>query len=281
MNIGSFLYRGQALYGVFADEKVAPARSSLVAQFPTLRALLAGPGADALRDPANVAAEISCRDILFQPPIPDPGKIICVGMNYAKPYPVDGVAPANPEHIILFGKERETLVGHGVALEMPSDEPANSFDYEGEIAAVIAKTARHVAVAEALDYVLGYSLFNDGSVRDWQKHSIYAGKNFANSGAWGPWITTADRLPPVESLQLSVTLNGETVQSAYGREMIFPLTEIVAYASSLFTLQPGDVIATGSPAGTGGGRTPKRYLKSKDVLRITCPGIGSLVNTVS
>jgi 2-keto-4-pentenoate hydratase/2-oxohepta-3-ene-1,7-dioic acid hydratase in catechol pathway len=281
MNIGSFLYQGQALYGVLSGESVAPSGSSLVAQYPTLKALLAGPGSYALRDPANFGAQISYQDIQLQPPIPDPGKIICVGMNYAKPYPVDGVAPANPEHITLFGKERETLVGRGAALEMPKGEPANSFDYEGEIAAVIAKPARHVTVAEAMDYVLGYALFNDGSVRDWQKHSIYAGKNFANSGAWGPWITTANSLPSIEDLHLSVTLNGETVQSAFGREMIFSLAQVIAYASTLFTLLPGDMIAIGSPAATGGSRTPKRYLKTGDVVTVTCPGIGSLVNSVS
>ena len=126
-----------------------------------------------------------------------------------------------------------------------------------------------------------YAPFNDGSVREWQKHSIYAGKNFANSGSWGPWIATADVLPPVEDLHLTVTLNGETLQSAYGQEMIFSLPEQIAYASSLFTLHPGDVIATGSPDGTGGSRVPKKYLRANDVLTISIQGIGTLSNAVS
>ncbi|MGB7244812.1 MAG: fumarylacetoacetate hydrolase family protein, partial [Sulfitobacter sp.] len=274
-------FRGHALYGVFNGETVAPASPALVAQYPTLRDLLDAENSEALKDTENLSAAIPIAEITFQPPIPNPRKIICVGMNYPKPYPIDGVAPPNPEHIILFGKERETLVGHAATLETPRGTPADSFDFEGEIAAVIGKSARHVTPVQAMDHVVGYAPFNDGSVRDWQKHSIYAGKNFANSGSWGPWITTADVLPTVEDLLLTVTLNGDTMQSAYGREMIFSLPEQIAYASSLFTLHPGDVIATGSPDGTGGSRTPKRYLNPNDVLSITVQGIGTLTNTVS
>ncbi|MGC1488677.1 MAG: fumarylacetoacetate hydrolase family protein, partial [Albidovulum sp.] len=186
MNIGSFLFRGHALYGVFNGETVAPASPALVAQYPTLRDLLDAENSEALKDTGNLSAAIPIAEITFQPPIPNPRKIICVGMNYRKPYPIDGVAPPNPEHIILFGKERETLVGHLATLETPRGTPADSFDFEGEIAVVIAKPARHVTAAQAMDHVLGYAPFNDGSVREWQKHSIYAGKNFANSGSWGP-----------------------------------------------------------------------------------------------
>lgn len=280
MNIGSFLYQGQAFYGVFHGDTVAPANTSLITQYPTLRDLLDAEKYLALKDSANLSSTILISEIIFQPPIPNPRKIICVGMNYPKPYPIDGVAPPSPEHIILFGKERETLVGHGATLETPRGTPAESFDYEGEIAVVIGKTARHVTPVQAVDHVLGYAPFNDGSVREWQKHSIYAGKNFANSGSWGPWIATADDLPPVEDLHLTVTLNGKTMQSAYGQEMIFSLPEQIAYASSLFTLYPGDVIATGSPDGTGGSRVPKRYLRANDVLTISIQGIGTLSNAV-
>lgn len=281
MNIGSFLYQGQSFYGVFNGDTVAPANTSLITQYPTLRDLLDAERYLALKDCVNLSSAIPISEIIFQPPIPNPRKIICVGMNYPKPYPVDGVAPPNPEHIILFGKERETLVGHGATLETPRGTPADSFDYEGEIAVVIGKTARHVTAAQAMDHVLGYAPFNDGSVRDWQKHSIYAGKNFANSGSWGPWVTTADALPRVEDLHLTVTLNGDMMQSAYGREMIFSLPEQIAYASSLFTLHPGDVIATGSPDGTGGSRTPKRFLKPNDLLAVAVQGVGTLSNPVS
>ena len=281
MNFGSFLHNGQALYGVFVDGRVAPASSTLLASFPSLRDLLDAGDLEKLQsDVANHTTRLSCDDITFQPPIPNPRKIICVGMNYPKPYPVDGVAPPNPENIILFGKERDTLLAHNAALAIPRGDAANSFDYEGEIAVVISRTARYVSVTRAMEHVLGYSIFNDGSVRDWQKHSIYAGKNFANTGAWGPWITSADALPRPEDLHLTVDLNGETVQTAYGREMIFSIAQQIAYASTLFTLHPGDIIATGSPDGTGGSKSPKRYLKADDIIRISVSGIGFLMNTV-
>ena len=158
MNIGSFLYQGQAFYGVFHGDTVAPANTSLITQYPTLRDLLDAEKYLALKDSANLSSTILISEIIFQPPIPNPRKIICVGMNYPKPYPIDGVAPPSPEHIILFGKERETLVGHGATLETPRGTPAESFDYEGEIAVVIGKTARHVTPVQAVDHVLGYAL---------------------------------------------------------------------------------------------------------------------------
>lgn len=160
MNIGSFLYQGQAFYGVFHGDTVAPANTSLITQYPTLRDLLDAEKYLALRDSANLSSTILISEIIFQPPIPNPRKIICVGMNYPKPYPIDGVAPPSPKHIILFGKERETLVGHGATLETPRGTPAESFDYEGEIAVVIGKTARHVTPVQAVDHVLGYAPFN-------------------------------------------------------------------------------------------------------------------------
>ncbi|MGB7261387.1 MAG: fumarylacetoacetate hydrolase family protein [Albidovulum sp.] len=281
MNIGSFLYEGQALYGTFIGDKVIPASDGLRQHYPTLRDLLDADGLETLRaDTGRCSAHLSQSSIAFLPPIPNPRKIICVGMNYAKPYPVDGVPPPNPENIILFGKERDTVQAHGAGLVIPHGAAAQSFDYEGEIAVVIGKPARHVSVLDALDHVLGYSIFNDGSVRDWQKHSIYAGKNFAQSSAWGPWITTADFLGPPEDFHLSVCLNGERVQSAYGREMIFSVAQQIAYASSLATLMPGDVIATGSPDGTGGSRTPKRYLRDGDTISMSVSGIGTLENSV-
>jgi 2-keto-4-pentenoate hydratase/2-oxohepta-3-ene-1,7-dioic acid hydratase in catechol pathway len=281
MNIGSFIFQGQFLYGVFSGDCVLPISSALLRRYRNLRELLDDGALDMLRDPSNLSTAVLLDDITFLPPIPNPRKIICVGLNYIKPYPVDGVAPPNPDNIILFGKERDTLLGHRASLEIPKGEPANSFDYEGEIAVVISKLARHLSTEDALNHVLGYSIFNDGSVREWQKHSIYAGKNFANSGSWGPWITTTESLPPVEEMTLTVNLNGETVQSAFGREMIFNVAQQIAYASSLFTLHPGDVIATGSPDGTGGSRTPKRYLQNEDVLSISVSGVGTMSNTVS
>ncbi|MDH5797355.1 MAG: fumarylacetoacetate hydrolase family protein [Paracoccaceae bacterium] len=281
MNIGSFFLAGKPLYGLFSGDAVTPASTDFITRFPALRDVLDADALELLRQDTEHTRSIPISEITFLPPIPNPRKIICVGMNYRKPYPVDGVAPPDPDNIILFGKEREALVAHEGTLEIPTGEAAESFDYEGEIAVVIGRTARHLTVEEAMSHVLGYAAFNDGSVRDWQKHSVYAGKNFARSGAWGPWITTADSLPPAEELDLTVTLNDQIVQRAFGREMIFSIAEQIAYASHLFTLRPGDVMATGSPDGTGGSRTPKRFLKPGDVVQVAIAGVGTLANGVS
>ncbi|MFZ1816212.1 MAG: fumarylacetoacetate hydrolase family protein [Rhizobiaceae bacterium] len=281
MNIGSFIFNGEELYGVFEGGAVRAASKELRRSFPTLIDLLKARALPQLRnDTPEDEISLLQSEITFLPPIPKPGKIIAVGLNYPKPYPVDGIAPPSPENMILFSKDQETLLGHRQPLEIPRGLAANSFDYEGELAVIIGTTARHVGLDDAMTHVLGYSVLNDGSVRDWQKHSIHAGKNFAGSGAWGPWITTADALPPPQQLELNVKLNGETVQSALGREMIFSVAEQISYASSIFTLQPGDIIATGSPDGTGGSRTPKRYLRRGDEIAMSVSGIGTLENSV-
>ena len=280
MNIGSFLLKTKPLYGVFSVDTVTPVSVDFLSRYPTLRDVLDDSALDLMKQNIELNRPIPLSDIRFLPPIPNPRKIVCVGMNYRKPYPLDGVAPPDPENIILFGKERESMLAHGNALESPTGEAAHSFDYEGEIAVVIGRTARRVTADHAMSHVLGYSAFNDGSVRDWQKHSVYAGKNFARSSAWGPWITTADELPPPQDLELTVTLNDEVVQHAFGREMIFSVAEQLAYASNLFTLHPGDVIATGSPDGTGGSKSPKRFLIPGDTVKISVGGACTLINSV-
>ena len=281
MNIGSFLLAENPLYGVFADDTVTPASADFLSRYPTLRDVLDDGALDLLRRDTDQGHSIAVWDITFLPPVPNPRKIVCVGMNYRKPYPVDGVSPPDPDNIILFGKERDAMLAHEDTLQMPMGEAVQSFDYEGEIAVVIGRTARHVSADQAMSHVLGYSAFNDGSVRDWQKHSVYAGKNFARSGAWGPWITTANALPPPQDLELTVTLNGVVVQHAFGREMIFSVAEQIAYASHLFTLRPGDVIASGSPDGTGGSRSPKRFLMPGDTVKVSVGTDCTLINSVS
>ena len=280
MNIGSFLLGTKPLYGVFSGDVVTPVSFDFLRRYPTLRDVLDDSALDLMKQNIELNRPIALSDIRFLPPVPNPRKIVCVGMNYRKPYPLDGVAPPDPENIILFGKERESMLAHGDTLEGPTGEAAHSFDYEGEIAVVIGRTARRVTADHAMSHVLGYSSFNDGSVRDWQKHSVYAGKNFARSGAWGPWITTSDELPPPSDLELTVTLNGKLVQHAFGREMIFSVAEQIAYASKMFTLRPGDVIATGSPDGTGGSRSPKRFLTPGDTVTVSVGAACTLINSV-
>ena len=214
------------------------------------------------------------------PPIPNPGKIICAGMNYRKPYPVDGIAPPDPGNIVIFSRHSDTLVGDGTKLEYPRGEAAETFDFEGEIVAVIGKSGRFISPEDALQHVVGYSIMNEGSVRGWMKHSVHAGKNFHASGSWGPWITTVDEIDDFSSLKLETHVNGKLMQSALAAEMIFSLSELIAYISNLTPLNPGDIIATGSPDGTGGSRNPSVFLKPGDCVEVSVERIGTLKNYV-
>jgi 2-keto-4-pentenoate hydratase/2-oxohepta-3-ene-1,7-dioic acid hydratase in catechol pathway len=276
MKLASFIVDGRETYGAVVGETVAPVTDAFAARHPDLRAALAAVALGAL----DLGAPLPLASVTFLPPIPAPSKIVCVGLNYRKPYPVDGVAPPDPDNIVLFGKERQCLVAHGAALEIPPGRAAESFDYEAEIAVVIGRPGRCIAPEDALAHVAGYTCFNDGSVRDWQRHSVHAGKNFERSGSCGPWIATADEVPDWSALRLTARLNGEVVQDALASEMIFGLPEQIAYVSHLMTLHPGDIIATGSPDGTGGSRSPKRFLRAGDVVEVTVSGVGTLVNRV-
>lgn len=276
MKLASFIVDGQSTYGTVEGETVAPVSDAFAARYPDLRAALAADALGAL----DLGAALPADRVTFLLPIPAPSKIVCVGLNYRKPYPVDGVAPPDPDNIVLFGKERQCLVAHRAALEIPPGEAAETFDYEAEIAVVIGREGRCIAPEDALAHVAGYTCFNDGSVRAWQRHSVHAGKNFERSGSCGPWITTADEVPDWAALRLTARLNGEVVQDALASEMIFGLPEQIAYVSHLMTLHPGDIIATGSPDGTGGSRTPKRFLRAGDTVEVTVSGVGTLVNRV-
>ena len=281
MKLATIRHRDQTLYGQVSGDWFYPAEAALKTRYTTLKDLITDGALTQLAVQQTRQEDgINLTHVSYLPPIPDPGQIICVGLNYRKPYPVDGVAPPNPSQIILFGKERDTLLGHQQKLETPAGPAAHSFDFEGEIAVIIGTGGRHITADDAMTHVLGYSIFNDGSVRDWQKHSIYAGKNFSGSGSWGPWITTADEIKNPATMSLTTHLNGQQMQNTTADQMIYSIAAQISYASHLYELQPGDIIATGSPDGTGGSRTPKRYLQEGDLLEIAVSGIGLLQNNI-
>jgi 2-keto-4-pentenoate hydratase/2-oxohepta-3-ene-1,7-dioic acid hydratase in catechol pathway len=281
MKLATIRHRDQTLYGQVSGDWFYPAEAALKTRYTTLKDLITDGALTQLAAQQTRQEDgINLAHVSYLPPIPDPGKIICVGLNYRKPYPVDGVAPPDPSQIILFGKERDTLLGHQQKLETPAGPAAHSFDFEGEIAVIIGTGGRHITADDAMTHVMGYSIFNDGSVRDWQKHSIYAGKNFSGSGSWGPWITTADEIKNPATMSLTTHLNGQQMQNTTADQMIYSIAAQISYASHLYELQPGDIIATGSPDGTGGSRTPKRYLQEGDLLEITVSGIGLLQNNI-
>jgi len=159
---------------------------------------------------------------------------------------------------------------------------SDSLDWEGELAVVIGRPGRCIAEADAWDHVAGYSVYNDGSIREWQFHAkqIASGKNFESTGGFGPWMVTADEIAPGRQLKLETRLNGEVLQSSHTGHMIFPIPKLIAYASTIFTLVPGDLIVTGTPAGVGWSRKPPRFMKPGDVCEVEIEGIGTLVNPI-
>jgi len=279
MKLVSFLNNDQESFGVLGNSGLHPVLEAFKKECPDLKSVIGSQKIEALEKSCEKNA-LPLSQVTLLPPIPNPGKIICAGMNYRKPYPVDGIAPPDSGNIVIFGRHSDTLVGDGTDLERPRGEAADTFDFEGEIVAVIGKSGRFISPGDALQHVVGYSIMNEGSVRGWMKHSVHAGKNFHASGSWGPWITTADEIDDLSSLKLETHINGKLMQSAFANEMIFSLSELIVYISNLLPLNPGDVIATGSPDGTGGSRNPPAFLKSGDYIEISVNRIGTLKNYV-
>ena len=279
MKLVSFLNNGQESFGVLGNSGLHPVLEAFKKKCPDLKSVIGSQKIDAL-EKSYEENSLPLSQVNLLPPIPNPGKIICAGMNYRKPYPVDGIAPPDPGNIVIFGRHSDTLVGDGIDLECPKGEAADTFDFEGEIVAVIGKSGRFVSPADALQHVVGYSIMNEGSVRGWMKHSVHAGKNFHASGSWGPWITTVDEIDEFSSLKLETHINGKLMQSALAAEMIFSLSELISYISNLTPLNPGDIIATGSPDGTGGSRNPSVFLKPGDCVEVSVDRIGTLKNHV-
>ncbi len=212
-------------------------------------------------------------------PIASPGKIICVGLNYS-----DHAAEAGlkaPDYPILFLRVQSSIVGHGQAIIRP--KASKHFDYEAELVAVIGKKGRSIPKSKALDYVAGYAVGNEGSIRDYQMRGSQwtLGKNFDKTGSWGSDIVTADELPKGgKGLDIQARLNGRVLQSSNTKNMIFDTQTIIAAASNVMTLEPGDIIFTGTPAGVGFVRKPPVFMKAGDTAEIEIEGIGTLRNPV-
>lgn len=279
MKLASFVVNGGENFGIVTNEGILPVKEGLKALLPDLKTLFEEQKVEDFETFCE-NNPIPLSKVSLLPPIPNPGKIICAGMNYRKPYPVDGVAAPDPGNVVIFARHTETLIGHGADLELPSGKAAETYDFEGEIVAVIGKSGRFISKDDALKHVIGYSIMNEGSVRGWMKHSVHAGKNFHASGSWGPWITTVDEIDDLSSLKLETHVNGKLMQSALAGEMIFSLSELIAYISNLLQLNPGDIIATGSPDGTGGSRNPTAFLNSGDCVEVSVERIGTLKNYV-
>lgn len=217
-------------------------------------------------------------DVRFAPLIPRPGSLWCVGLNYEDHRLETGRAKA--DHATLFTRFPACLLGHGEALVRPA--VSHQLDYEGELAVVIGRTARHVSEESALDHVAGYACFNDASVRDYQGHSSQfgPGKNFWRTGGFGPFLVTADEVADPQDLPIETRLNGQVVQESHTSQMTYPVRELIAYLSRIHPLFPGDVISTGTPSGVGVARDPQLFMKPGDVVEVDIGSVGVLRNTV-
>jgi 2-keto-4-pentenoate hydratase/2-oxohepta-3-ene-1,7-dioic acid hydratase in catechol pathway len=279
MDIASFVSGGKPSFGLVVDDRVIDLAPRV--GVATLRdAIAAGSVMAAAKtaqgnDQAMQALPLAAVTLL--PPIPNPSKIVCIGLNYRAHAAEAGLKlPENPS---LFLRLNNTLTAHGAPLVRTS--LSSNFDYEGELAIVIGKAGRHIAKSAALDHVFGYACFNDGSIRDFQfKHSVTVGKNFPSTGGFGPWIATADAIPDPAKLTLTTRVNGMQVQHKGLDDMIFDVPAIIAYVSSWTKLEPGDVIATGTPEGVGFARKPPLWLKPGDTVEVEISSIGVLRNSV-
>ncbi len=280
MRLVSFVVEGRSSWGAVVDGGVVDLGRRFAGDgLVSLRRFLEKGDLGALR--ATVAAskaDYALDAVQLAPVIPDPDKIVCVGMNYR-----DHVAETGrtvTEKPSLFARFAGSQVGQGEAMIRP--KVSEQFDYEGELAVIIGKACRHVSEADALSVVAGYACYNDGSVRDWQRHTtqFLPGKTFAGTGAFGPWMVTADEIPDPSTLTLETRLNGQVVQHTTTDLMIATIPQVIAYMSAVLPLLPGDVIVSGTPGGIGAKRNPPLWMKAGDVVEVEISKIGVLANPI-
>jgi 2-keto-4-pentenoate hydratase/2-oxohepta-3-ene-1,7-dioic acid hydratase in catechol pathway len=277
MKLASYLADGKARFGAVTEHGVITLNERFGGRYASLREALAG---DALAEMRNISVATkpnqSLAEVKWLPVIPDPEKILCAGINYRSHAAETGrELPKQPS---MFLRLANTLTGHEGALIRPS--VSQHFDFEGELAVIIGRGGHHIPVESALAHVAGYTCFVDGSVRDYQKFSVTAGKNFPSTGPLGPWMVTTDELPDPKQLTLATRLNGKEVQRSGTDLLIYSVPQIIAFCSDFTALVPGDVIATGTPEGVGHRRSPPLWMKPGDVLEVEISGIGILRNHV-
>ena len=280
MKLATFSVGERVSYGLVCDRGVVDAGARLGTTLPDLRAVLAANALDKLRALASQKTDYALSQVRFLKPIPNPGKFICVGVNYADRNAEFKDGSELPKYPSLFVRWPDSLVAHEEPLVRPFESP--QLDYEGEIAVVIGKPGRRIAEPSAMQHIAGYTICNEGSVRDWIRHgkfNVTQGKNFERSGALGPWMVTADEIPP-SPLRVITRVNGELRQDDTTDHMRFPIPRLISYISTFCTLQPGDIIATGTPIGAGVYFNPPRYLVPGDTVEIEVPGVGILRNSV-
>jgi 2-keto-4-pentenoate hydratase/2-oxohepta-3-ene-1,7-dioic acid hydratase in catechol pathway len=280
MRLATFKTAAQgATYGAVTGKGIVDLRRYLGNQFPDLKALIAGNGFLQVHQYLSEAPDYQASDVTWLPVIPNPDKIVCVGLNYEEHRVETG--RDKTEQPALFLRVNESQVGHRQPIIRPRE--SSHLDYEAEIAVIIGKTGRRISQQDSWNHIAGYSCYNDGSVREWQRHTVQwtAGKNFARTGGFGPWMVTADDIPPNTVMTLSCRLNGERMQHATTEQMIFKIPKLIEYISAFTTLLPGDVIVTGTPGGVGARRTPPVWMKPGDKVEVEIDKVGVLENSIA
>lgn len=280
MKLLSYRAGGIESYGAVVADGVVDLGRRMGADFPTLKSVLAGGQLARLAELAEGAsADAALDDIEFLVPIPQPDKIMCAGRNYRAYHEVveSGDAPTYPS---IFGRLVSSFAAHRQAILKP--KIADSLDYEGELVAVIGTRGRHIEAADALSHVAGYTCMNEGTVREWGKMGTqnFPAKNFFRAGSLGPWMVTADEIPDPSKQHITTRRNGAVVQDGGTDMMIFDLPYLISHISKFNWLEPGDMIATGSPGGSVIESEEKNWLRPGDEMEFEISGIGTLTNTV-
>lgn len=283
MKLISYQHAGRESWGAVVDGQVidlaGPSGVATLAEF-------VGSPRFAERDAllASAGAPVAAYDaVQLLPVIPKPEKIICAVRNYMDHHQevlAAGMQRELSEEPPIFLRVWRSQTPHNGPIVLP--RVSQTLDWEGELAVIIGQGGRDIPESQAFEHVAGYACYNDGSIREWQFHAkqIASGKNFESTGGFGPWMVTADEIEPNRPLKLEVRLNGEVLQSSHTGHMIFNIAKLINYASTIFTLSPGDVIATGTPAGVGWSRKPQRFMKAGDVCEVEIEGIGILRNPI-
>ncbi|CAN5216903.1 fumarylacetoacetate hydrolase family protein [soil metagenome] len=279
MKLASFKIGKSSTWGVIDGDGALDVGALLKDRYPDLKSAIAADALAAVSDAAPQAKRTPIADITWLPVIPNPDKILCIGLNYETHRKETGRDEV--ENPTVFGRFANSQTGHLANIVRP--KLSTHLDYEGELAIVIGKPGRHISRADAWSHIAGYACYNEGSVRDFQRHThqFTPGKNFPETGAFGPWMMTPDELGDVAPLRLQTRVNGEVVQDATIDQMIFDIPRQIEYCSSFTRLEPGDVIVTGTPGGVGAKRKPPLWLKPGDIVEVEIDKLGVLRNGVA
>jgi 2-keto-4-pentenoate hydratase/2-oxohepta-3-ene-1,7-dioic acid hydratase in catechol pathway len=280
MHFVSYTRLGRPGFGAKAGEGIIDLTERLGHGVATLRQAIAAGLLPAAREyVSGRSAEFTDADVALLPVIPDPGKILCVGLNYES-HRAETKRP-DARYPTIFTRFADSQIAHRQAILKP--RVSDHLDFEAELAVVIGRGGRYISQEMAMEHVAGYACYNDATVRDWQRHTFQftPGKNFPSTGSFGPQLVTPDEVGDYRTLRISGRLNGEVMQDATLADLIFPIAMLISYCSSFTPLQPGDVILTGTPGGVGDRRDPPLFMKPGDVFEVDIPGVGLLINPIA